>query len=272
MDLVSVYIPTKNRLDSLKNAINSVLNQTYKNIELIIVDDASNDNTWRFLQSIKNDKVKIFRNEISKGASFCRNLAILRAKGKFITGLDDDDEFLPTRIEKLYKAYNEKYAFVFSDYYLQKNNKLISKRIWKKDYIYLNDLYKNGNVIGNQIFTTKEKFIKAGLFDIKLKATQDYDMWLRLLEKYRIAYHLKDFLMIVNVSQTSITNSSNKIKGYIQVYLKHKKKFSIKDKKYHLANYLMIKNSDFFKFVKFIPFNKRGIILFFKYLKQKVNL
>ena len=267
-ELISVYIPTKNRVKTLKKAINSVLRQSYKNFELIIVDDASTDETWEYLQTIKSKQIKIFRNDVSQGPQFCRNLAILNSRGKYITGLDDDDEFLPDRLEKLYNAYDEKYAFVFSEYYIRKANKLILKKNYNKNLLLLNDVLVNGNIVGNQVFTTKEKIINVGLFDEKLKAAQDYDMWIRLLKKYKVAYYLQEPLMIVNISSISISNSSNKIKGYRQLYLKYQKEFSDVAKKYHISTYLINKNAKFFKFIKFLPFNKRGLVLFVKYINK----
>lgn len=270
-ELISIYLPTKNRCSTLQKAVASVLRQTYTNYELIIVDDASTDGTWGYLQSIQNEKIRIFRNDSSKGAPYCRNLAIKSAKGRFVTGLDDDDEFLPKRLEALLDAYDERYAFVFSDYYIQRGSRRYVKKIWRKPYISLEELYRNGNVIGNQVFTTKEKFIKAGLFDVTLKAAQDYDMWLRLVGQYNSAYHLNMPLQIVYISKSSITHSSNKIKGYRKFYLKHKNSMDLQAKKYHTASYLINKKYDFPTFIRFVPINYKGAALFVKYLKGILN-
>ena len=270
-ELISVYLPTKNRLSTLQRAMASVIGQTYTNFELIVVDDASTDGTWEYLRSIQNDKIKIFRNEVSKGAPFCRNIAIKNAKGRFVTGLDDDDEFLPKRLEVLLDAYDERYAFVFSDYYIQKGNKRYVKKIWKKKHLFIGELYRNGNIVGNQVFSAKEKFLDAGLFDEKLKAAQDYDMWVRLIQKEKIAYHLNVPLMVVHILPNSITNSPNRKKGYRQTYLKHKNSFSLKEKRYHIAGYLLGKNTKFLKFLKFLPCSKRGFVLFVKYIINLKN-
>lgn len=270
-ELISVYLPTKNRLSTLQRAIASVIGQTYTNFELIVVDDASTDGTWEYLQSIQNDKIKIFRNEVSKGAPFCRNIAIKNAKGRFVTGLDDDDEFLPKRLEVLLDAYDERYAFVFSDYYIQKGNKRYVKKIWKKKHLFIGELYRNGNIVGNQVFSTKEKFLDAGLFDEKLKAAQDYDMWVRLLTKYTTAYHVNIPLQIVYISESSITNSSNKNIGYRQVYIKHRQNFSRNAKMYHLSHYLLRKKVRFFRFFRFLPCSKRGLVLLIKYFMANIN-
>jgi glycosyltransferase involved in cell wall biosynthesis len=100
--LVTVYIPTYNRLQLLQRAVDSVLDQTYQNIELIIVDDNSNDGTKDYLTELakKDHRVNFKINTLNLGASASRNKAIQAARGEFITGLDDDDYFMQRRIEE----------------------------------------------------------------------------------------------------------------------------------------------------------------------------
>lgn len=94
-ELISIYIPTHNRIELLKKAINSVLEQTYTNWELIVVNDASTDNTEEYLKKISSSdsRIRYFTNETPKGACYSRNIAIKNSSGKYITGLDDDDVF-----------------------------------------------------------------------------------------------------------------------------------------------------------------------------------
>ena len=92
--LVTIYIPTKNRLKLLNRAIESVKKQTYKDIEIIVVDDGSTDGTTEYLaQEINSGTLKAIFNKKSLGACAARNKAIEMATGDFITGLDDDDYF-----------------------------------------------------------------------------------------------------------------------------------------------------------------------------------
>ena len=100
--LVSVYIPTKNRLPLLQRAIQSVKSQTYKHIEIIVVDDGSSDGTSNYLERLQQaGEVNAIFQEKSVGSCAARNKAIMAAAGEFITGLDDDDFYLlPNRIEK----------------------------------------------------------------------------------------------------------------------------------------------------------------------------
>ena len=113
---VSVYIPTKNRPFMLKRAIDSVLSQDYPNVEVVVSDDGSTDNTPEFMNDYCNqhDNVIYIRSETSKGACHARNKAILASSGEFITGLDDDDRFTPDRIRYFVEAYRPGDSFLCS--------------------------------------------------------------------------------------------------------------------------------------------------------------
>jgi glycosyltransferase involved in cell wall biosynthesis len=104
---VSVYIPTRNRVDLLAAAVRSVLAQQFTDLELIVVDDASTDGTVLFLESITREdrRVRALRNESPRGAPASRNKAITQATGDFITGLDDDDTFEPQRLSALHDCW-----------------------------------------------------------------------------------------------------------------------------------------------------------------------
>ncbi|CCJ73441.1 Colanic acid biosynthesis glycosyl transferase WcaA [Cronobacter condimenti 1330] len=120
--LVSVYMPTWNRQQLAIRAINSVLRQDYDNWELIIVDDCSSN--WEQLQSfvlaLNDPRVSYTRNDFNSGACAVRNQAILQAKGDFITGIDDDDEWMPNRLS-VFLSHKEKlnhHAFLYANDYL----------------------------------------------------------------------------------------------------------------------------------------------------------
>lgn len=183
LPLVTVYIPTKNRLPLLKRAVESVLHQDYKNIELIIVDDGSEDGTSIFLEALarKENRVKYLLNEEPFGACVSRNKAIWAAKGEFITGLDDDDIFLPGRLSQFVKSWapDEGLQAIYTDAQIKysKNDIKITNRPW----IVTLDQLAISNYIGNQIFcqTTTLRQIRA--FNPEVKIWQDLDCWMRLL-------------------------------------------------------------------------------------------
>ena len=194
---VSIYTPTKNRKEALIKAIDSVLNQTYKNIELIVVNDGSTDGTAEYLENrAKQDiRLKVFNKTRSEGAPVARNLAIKYASGEFVTGLDDDDEFLPERVQSfvdywhlLTKLGCKPSCLYAQDIVMRHGSAVFTSQ--KKGLINAEDLFEF-NYIGNQIFAPKAHFIAAGLFDENLPAWQDLEMFMRVLKMFGTA-HLLD--------------------------------------------------------------------------------
>lgn len=227
-ELISIYIPTHNRIELLKKAINSVLEQTYTNWELIVVNDASTDNTEEYLKKISSSdsRIRYFTNETPKGACYSRNIAIKNSSGKYITGLDDDDVFTKDRLQVFINNYDDTYSFLSSDWRtfpFSLKNDIKRKLIYKHGEITLNSLL-NKNHIGNQIFIEKYKLIEIGGFDESLPAWQDYDLWVRLVNKYGKAFKLKNETQLILVDNTikRITNSSNRVKGIEAFLAKHK--------------------------------------------------
>jgi len=194
--LVSIYMPTRNRVELLNKAVGSVLNQTYGNIELIVVNDASTDNTEEYLrQKAKNDSRLIyFTNAEPRGAPASRNIAIMNSKGAFVTGLDDDDEFLPERISafvdywKLLTSRGVHPACLYSQDIFRRDS--LRWSTCKRGLVSATDLF-TWNYIGNQVFAPRVHFIDVDLFDEQLPAWQDLELFMRLLQKFGRA-HLLD--------------------------------------------------------------------------------
>ena len=111
-ELVSVIIPTHKRFEELFRAIDSVIKQTYSNIEIIVVDDNSQDKGLRnrIKEKIKkySENIQYIENETNLGGAKSRNVGIEKARGEYISFLDDDDEYYPEKIEKQYKLYKSK--------------------------------------------------------------------------------------------------------------------------------------------------------------------
>ncbi|MFC3395023.1 glycosyltransferase [Brenneria rubrifaciens] len=181
---VSIYITTHNRLNKLKRAICSVLKQDYSNIEILVCDDASSDGTKEYMAALaeKDSRVIYLRNDNNQGACVARNMGIFKATGKFITGLDDDDEFTPTRISFFLDNWSDNLSFIccnFKEKYVDGREKLYYKGGEK----YIEGSYEDllfCNIASNQVFTTTEKLRKIGGFDIRARRLQDWDTWLRL--------------------------------------------------------------------------------------------
>lgn len=185
MELITIYMPTRNRRSLVQRAVESVLEQTYPNFELIVVDDGSVDGTVEYLAEVasKDERVKFLVNESSLGACASRNRAILAARGRFVTGLDDDDFFMPTHLEVLKKAYDAlsaqgQPAAVFprtitrtvSGDRVRRHQLPVVRHI---------DLLRS-NWVGNQVFAERDTYVSSGMFDVQMPAWQDYDLWVRL--------------------------------------------------------------------------------------------
>lgn len=237
MSLISVYIPTHNRSVMLKRAINSVLQQTYKDIEIIVVDDGSTDNTAEVLEYYaKTHNIIHLKHDKAKGACAARNLAIFNAKGKYITGLDDDDEFLPKHVEQLFQSFEEKYSFIASSL-LEYTNQGVIRRANDCGIIKLDKLL-HYNIIGNQIFTLTSRLREVGGFDNALPAFQDYDTWVRMVSAFGSGKKVKTATYIWHTEheESRITNNNTKRELALKLFSqKHHKKMS----KAHLkSNYI----------------------------------
>jgi glycosyltransferase involved in cell wall biosynthesis len=256
--LVSVIITTHNRCELLPRAIDSVLNQTYSNIELIIVDDGSKDDTETIINTYLDkypDIVYVKHNE-PRGGNAARNSGILKSNGDFVAGLDDDDEFLPDRIQLLMDNYNTSYSFITSrSIHITENNKLLTRFVSEVDL----EMILYSNIIGNQILVEKKRLLEVDMFDEALVRYQDYDMWLRLIEKFGKAKMIKKATQLIHYDYDNSLNNNNRnnfIGGY-DFYKKHKKIMNKKQRSLHLLILLKKQN----KRAKALIYHKRYLYL-----------
>lgn len=205
--LVSVYIPTKNRLELLKRALESVLTQSYPNIEIVVVDDGSSDGTRFYLEKLgQKATVKPIFMPASAGACVARNFAVASSSGEFVTGLDDDDYFETDRIKNFVDKWCEldrsgtPVAGLFDGMHVvRRNERLLVGLTPRADKVQL----KVANIVGNQIFAPREHFIGAGLFDSSLPCWQDWDMWLRMAALYGEFVNCQNSSYVMDLSSTS---------------------------------------------------------------------
>ena len=196
--LVSAVIPTYGRSEMLKRAIGSVLNQTYDNIEIIVVDDNDSDSedrkrTESALQKyLQNDQIVYLKHEKNAGGCAARNTGIDAANGEYIGFLDDDDEWLPEFIAKHLEKLSSGADVVYCNYFLVND-------LSGKDKLEMKPSNKRGNVFNNllrgwcpattSMFLVKKVcFEQSGNFDDSLQSFQDYDMWLNLSRSYKFDY------------------------------------------------------------------------------------
>jgi 1,2-diacylglycerol 3-alpha-glucosyltransferase len=238
--LISVYIPSKNRVHLLKRAVDSVLAQTYNNIEVIIVDDGSTDGTEHYLKQLKiqHKNVKVITLSMTMGAPEARNHAIKLATGELITGLDDDDYFLPDRIKNLVNAYDPKYAFICSGYYW--NYGKIKSKANKSIKVINLDEQLHLNHASNQVLIARKRLIEVGGFDTQFNSCQDWELWTRIIAKYGNALRISALDYVVDVSHGNhrITDNVNRVSGFRQYLLKfseHMKPSHLKSLQFQIA-------------------------------------
>lgn len=188
--LISVYLPTRNRHAPLRRAVESVLNQTHRELELIVVDDGSTDETPAYLKALaaSEPRVQLLRHETALGAPASRNAAVAIAHGDWVTGLDDDDEFLPERLALLsayatfFAGTGQRFCGVYAQDLVRVSDQMRvpSKKRGPVDF---EDLFVS-NLIGNQILIRRLDYLELGGFDERLAAWQDLDFLMRLTRRF----------------------------------------------------------------------------------------
>lgn len=222
--LVSVYIPTRNRVESLKRAVESVLGQTHQEFELIVVNDGSIDATGNYLDNLSatDHRVKVITNRASAGGAEARNQAIRTAQGDFVTGLDDDDWFLPKRLEQLLNGWHSALAqygsaaCVYSQIREVRNGEPVDTPRKPRSATHI-DLFVE-NVVGNQIFAPKAHFIEAGLFDRNLEVWQDLEFFMRVLKRFGTAYLVDEYSYVFDNSPRGDRISKKKLPSIRAAY------------------------------------------------------
>ena len=187
---ISVVIPTYNRIELLKRSIDSVINQTIKPSEIIIVDDGSNDGTEAMVKN-KYDSLKLITQK-NKGASAARNSGIKASSGEWICFLDSDDEWKNDKLEKQITAAtnNSDYKFFHSNEIWIKNGKRINQK--KKHKKYGGDIFKKCldmcRISPSSVLIEKNIFEEIGFFNEDLVVCEDYELWLRICDKYEVFF------------------------------------------------------------------------------------
>jgi glycosyltransferase involved in cell wall biosynthesis len=212
LDLVSVIMPCYNASNTILHSIESVLNQSYKRLELIIIDDFSTDNSLSIILKFqKTDKrVKLIKNNTNKGVSYSRNRGIDNALGKYIAFIDSDDywDLDKINIQINYMLDND-WDITFTSYYrIDLSGTILSTVNLKNKIISYSDLLK-GNVIAMSSSIVKKEKIQNIRFENI--GHEDYLFWLSILKNGTLAYPIKSFLTYYTVHNNSL--SSNKFKA-----------------------------------------------------------
>lgn len=189
---VSIIIPTHNRAEMLKEAINSVLSQTFTDYEVIVISDGSTDETDTVMAQFaaRDNRIKYISYKPAVNGGHARNRGILAAKGKYIAFLDDDDTWYSDKLEKQIKIFNNNTEIGLV------TTGLVYKYV-NEEIEYLSTPNSNGDVSkeilisncigGTQVMIRKAILDKTGGFDEALKALQDYELWIRVCQVTNVA-------------------------------------------------------------------------------------
>ena len=225
--LVSVIIPTYNRAAYLQKALQSVNEQTYQTLEIIVIDDGSTDGTRKMLEGY-GGQLRYFYQE-NRGISGARNSGIKKAHGEYIAFLDSDDFWLPDKTEQQLALFMQhpEYGLVASrcasirldGSYREKN------RPGRSGWV-LDDLFKANFIRTSAAMVKQECFNTIGLFDEDLKECEEYDLWLRIAARYPMGFINKSLAVYVDnpdgVSTDSLTGRLFRLRVLEKKYLKEK--------------------------------------------------
>lgn len=202
-ELISVIIPTYNRVGLLGRSIQSVLSQTYTNLELLIIDDCSDDNTGEFVKGLSDERIRYHRNEHNMGLAGAKNVGASLAKGELLAFQDDDDEWLPDKLMRLMEVWkkegNEETGMIYHEMQEQGASTFIPSRDipleWKSKEIFQHMLLYP--MIGATASLIRKSCLdELGGFNEKLGSIEDYEFYLRMAKKYRILF-VGEPLMII---------------------------------------------------------------------------
>ena len=190
----SVIIPVYNRAHSIRKAIDSILNQTFENFEIIVIDDASMDNTNEVVASIEDNRIQYYKNETNQERCVTRNIGIEKSKGKYICFLDSDDYHLPEHLQEIYneiQVKGEPKGFFFTNAWNETSDGVRSERMCP-DFELVNPyVYFLRYTVNPQRWAVHRDVILNNLFDEKIVICEDMDTSLRILKSGAPIFQIK---------------------------------------------------------------------------------
>lgn len=226
--LISVVIPAYNREATIIYCLQSVLNQTYRNLEVLVVDDGSTDTTIEKVKQIIDKRIRLIKMTKNSGAQAARNLGIKRAKGQWIAFLDSDDYWFLDKLEKQVKLLDYRLfdyrTVVHSDCNIQKNGKIIDEwflseaagQAYKQLLTYPSPMFQG-------LVVSKRHLKEIGFLDENVPSYQEWDTAIRLA-KNGFFIHMREptFVYCFHDGPTISKNSKRDIEGYLYIVEKHK--------------------------------------------------
>lgn len=228
---VSVIIPAYNRADSIAAAVTSVSNQTFEDLEIIVVDDGSTDETCEIVENLTDNRVRYVAHHKNKGANAARNTGVRLARGRYVAFQDSDDRWHPEKLARQMAACTNSSATICFCA-LNRHIGNVCTKIPKSSYRIpggLNDLKRQvlrGSFISCQtLIVDRELALRIGAFDESLPRLQDWELCLRLSQVAPI-YYLDEVLVDLILSDDSISADVSKyIRSAEQILVRHRTLF-----------------------------------------------
>lgn len=269
--LISVVIPTYNREEYIMRACETVLSQTYSNLEIIVVDDNSDQDYIDFLEAIKSyQNIRYIRRNDNGGGSAARNTGVEHAKGEYIAFLDDDDVWLEDKIKLQYESLSNNIKASHCGYLLKSNNK---ERIEPFDVISQADLCVNNKLASTSGLLCSKNILINVKFDESLHRSQDWDLYLRIAECTDFSYVRKALYIYDDGDHARMSNkySSLTIAEYekrLDMLEKHRSLIGERSYTMHVAGLILpslLSRKDKINIIAFCS-SKIGVLNTFYYL------
>ncbi len=211
---VSIILPNFNSAEYISSAIKSVINQSYKNWNLIIVDDCSNLKTKNILKKFKNNKkIRFFWLKKNRGAGYCRNLAMRKTRAKFLAFIDSDDIWEKNKLKKqLNFMEKNNLDFTYTNY---KTFGLKSKKVKPPNKLNFDNFTKDTSIATSTMIVKRK--VAKGLKFTKTSICEDYYFKCKILKKIKYAYCLKSFLTRYRIRRNSM--QSNMMKNFYWIWI-----------------------------------------------------
>jgi len=253
MPLVSVVLPTFNRAATIERAVRSVLAQTFDDLELIVVDDGSTDDTAERIAAFEDVRLRYVKLEKNGGAAAARNVGIGEARGKWVAFQDSDDEWLSEKLEMQMKRLAETgYSACYCGRVVYGLGEKFQRGYSGVAYIpdvepgdvvegdILPTLVRTNLMANTQLVVARDKLIEAGLYDVTFGNNQDWDIVIRLAKLTKFAF-VDEPMVIAFISHDSISKNLNTARGTkLKIVAKHEDLFRAHPKQlsthyYHAA-------------------------------------
>lgn len=217
-ELISIVIPTYNRGGLIRDCVENLLRQTYQSFEIIVVDDGSLDNTKEVMEQMNDSRIRYYRLEQNQGACAARNKGVELSRGNYIAFQDSDDLWDEKKLEKQMDYLIEHDAdVVFCSMRRVKDGKtqfVVPERFIPDSQI-MKELCKSSCISTQMIFGKKSCFLEER-FDTAMPRYQDYDLMLRIAQKYKVA-HLPEVLVSQQLCEDSISNNWEKFRTAVEL-------------------------------------------------------